>query len=303
MRGWLRHHRRAANDAVLRMGRQPLGTLAAAAVMAVAVMLPLLGSALVESARQAAGGVDRDVTVTLYLTPTASEEVVRQVGAQLRASPAAASVDFLPKAKALEELRAREAWRGLLDGLDANPLPDAFAVRLRAREPAALAAAREQWEKLPGVEKVSADTAWAEAVSRVARFAERVVWGAAAVLGLVVLAVVAQLTRMQVVIRRPEIELSQLLGASPPDVRRPFLWHGFLQGSLAGALAWAAAAGLLALLADEVRALTLIYAIEINMDFRDLPTILGVCLGTGLVGLAGAGLAVGRELRRFGTLS
>ena len=300
MKTWLRQHRRSAGDAVARMGAQPGATLAAAAVMALAVLLPLLGSAIVQAARQLAGGVDRDATITLYLAGSVSEEMARQVGAQLKANPTAASVEFLPKAKALEDLKSRDAWRDLLEGLEANPLPDAFAVRLRSRDAGVLASLQQEWGKLPGVERVSADAEWVETVSRVARFAERLVLGAAFVLGLAVLAVVAQLTRMQVVMRRPEIELSQLIGASPRDVRRPFLWHGFLQGVLAGLLAWLAAAATLFLVADEVRALTLTYASEIYIDFRMLPSLLGVCAGTGVIGLGGAAVAVGREVRRFG---
>lgn len=300
MKSWLQQHRRSAWDAVARMGAQPAATLAAAAVMALAVLLPLLGSAIVQAARQLSGGVDRDPIITLYLSASATEDMARQVGAQLRANPAAAAVNFLPKAKALEELKSRDAWRDLLDGLETNPLPDAFAVRLRSRDSGGLASLRQEWGNLPGVERVSADSEWVETVSRVARFAERLVWGAALVLGLAVLAVVAQLTRMQVVMRRSEIELSQLIGASPTDVRRPFLWHGLLQGVLAGLLAWLAAAAILLVMADEVRALTFSYATEIAMDFRMLPGFLAVCAGTGAIGLGGAALAVAREVRRFG---
>jgi len=300
MKSWLQQHRRSAWDAVARMGAQPAATLAAAAVMALAVLLPLLGSAIVQAARQLSGGVDRDPIITLYLSASATEDMARQVGAQLRANPAAAAVNFLPKAKALAELKSRDAWRDLLDGLETNPLPDAFAVRLRSRDSGGLASLRQEWGNLPGVERVSADSEWVETVSRVARFAERLVWGAALVLGLAVLAVVAQLTRMQVVMRRSEIELSQLIGASPTDVRRPFLWHGLLQGALAGLLAWLAAAAILLVMADEVRALTFSYATEIAMDFRMLPGFLAVCAGTGAIGLGGAALAVAREVRRFG---
>ena len=165
MKSWLRQHRRSAGDAVARMGAQPAATLAAAAVMALAVLLPLLGSAIVQAARQLSGGIDRDATITLYLAVSATEETARQVGAQLKSNPAAAAVEFLPKAKALEDLKSRDAWRDLLDGLEANPLPDAFAVRLRSRDAGALASLRQEWGKLPGVERVSADSEWVETVS------------------------------------------------------------------------------------------------------------------------------------------
>ena len=58
-------------------------------------------------------------------------------------------------------------------------------------------------------------------------------------LGLAILFVVGQLIRLQVVTQRAEIEVSQLIGATASDVRRRFLYHGVLQGFLAGVLAGA----------------------------------------------------------------
>ena len=299
MRAWARRHRRALIDALRRWGRRPLGQLGAAGVIALALMLPLIGGAAIEAASRAAGAVDHDITVTVFLEPGATEEAVRQAGLALRGHAEAAAVDFKPRAQAFEELKARPAWRDLLGELDGNPLPDAYSVRLRSRDPETVRRLRSEWSTLPSADRVTADSEWAEALARLARFAQRILGAAALVLALAVLAVIAQLTRMQVVTRRAEVELSQLLGASASDVRRPFLWDGLLQGLVAGGLACLGANALIGWLGGEVQALTSIYGIDLKIKLISALEASWVAGLTGLLGLAGSGLAVSTELRRF----
>jgi cell division transport system permease protein len=93
--------------------------------------------------------------------------------------------------------------------------------------------------------------------------------------------------------------VSQLIGATAADVRRPFLYHGLLQGALAGGLAVGLGATAAVWLGAELRALTPEYASELKIVSLDLTWSLGVVgLAAGL-GLAGAWWAVARELRQF----
>jgi cell division transport system permease protein len=115
-----------------------------------------------------------------------------------------------------------------------------------------------------------------------------------------VLFIVGHLIRLQVVTRREEIEVSQLIGATAGDVRRPFLYHGALQGLAAGLGALALATALIAWLNAELSVLTSSYAYEFKVVFLDSPTMILVALGIALLGWAGAWISVSRELRRFG---
>jgi cell division transport system permease protein len=93
--------------------------------------------------------------------------------------------------------------------------------------------------------------------------------------------------------------VSQLVGATAADVRRPFAYHGLLQGLLAGALALGLTVGVAAWISAELRALTPAYAIELKVVLPGLRVGAAIVAGTAFLGLAGAWLAVGRELRRF----
>jgi cell division transport system permease protein len=301
MRAWLRVHRLALADAARRLAAQPLASLLAIAVIALAVALPVLASALVQSVGRATSGLDTDPHVNVFLALDATDEDVRRVEGALKAHPETASVRFVPRSKALEELKATSHLAELLSNLDRNPLPHAFSVRTRSSEPARLAAARADWSKLAKVDQVSAEFEWAEKVTRWTSFAGRALAGLALVLAAAVVFIVGHLIRLQVVTMKDEIEVSQLIGATAADVRRPFLYHGLLQGLAAGLAAVGLAALVVAWLNAELSVLTSSYAYEVKIVFMDPATIALVVAAVAVLGVSGAWFSVSRELKRFAT--
>lgn len=299
MRSWLRLHRLALADAARRLSAQPIASLLAIAVIAVAVALPLLASTLVGSVAHATSGLDTEPHVNVFLSLDASEEDVRRIESALKAHPETASLRFVPRAKALEELKATSHLAELLANLDRNPLPHAFSVRTRSNDVARLSAARAAWARLPQVDQVSAEFEWAEKVSRWTQFAERALAGFALVLAAAVLFIVGHLIRLQVLTMRDEIEVSQLIGATAADVRRPFLYHGLVQGLAAGLAAVGLSALVVAWLNAELRALTSSYAYEFKIVFMSPPELAGIVIGVAGLGILGAWISVNRELRRF----
>lgn len=299
MKAWLRLQGLAAGSALRRLAAQPVASLAAMLVIALAVALPLLASSIVRSVMSAAGGLDTDPQVNVFLALEATDEDVRRIEAALKANPEAVAVRFTPRAKALEEMKASSHLAELLANLERNPLPHAFTVRMRTSDAARLAQVRADWAKLPRVDQVSAEFEWAEKLAKASRFATRALGGFAMMLGAAVLFIVGHLIRLQVLTRREEIEVSQLIGATAGDVRRPFLYHGLFQGMAAGLLATAFAAGLIAWLNAEVQALTSTYVYEFKIVFMDPSTAAAVIVGVGLLGWLGAWISVSRELRRF----
>ena len=296
---WLTLHRLAFADAVRRIASHPVGSFFSVLVLALAIALPVMAAIALRSVAAIASHVETDPHVNVFLTLDATDEDARRVGEALRANPQAVDVRFIPRAQALEELKASTHLAELLASLDRNPLPHAFTVRVRSSEVAELDAARAAWAKLPKVDQVDADFAWAQRLGRWVRFADRVVALIALGLGGAVAFIVGHLIRLQVVSQRQEIEVSQLVGATAADVRRPFLYHGLLQGALAGAAALLVAWGIAAWIGVELRALTNDYGTELKVVFLD-PTTCAMVLGlAALLGFVGAWWAVGRELRQF----
>jgi cell division transport system permease protein len=172
-------------------------------------------------------------------------------------------------------------------------------VRTRTADGARLQALRAEWQALPKVDQVVADFEWSERLARWVRFGDRALAIVALFLALAVVFIVGHLIRLQVLTHREEIEVSQLIGATAADVRRPFLYHGILQGLLAGAAAIALAAAVAGWLRYEIQALTTAYAAEFKVALVDWELSLAVALAATLLGWIGAWVSVSRELRRF----
>jgi len=296
---WLRLQGHALGDSIRRMAAQPLGAAFSILVLAVAIALPVIAAVVLRSAGALTSGVETDPHVNVYLTLEATDADVKRIEAVLRSNPQTASVRFVSRKDALDELKSSTHLAEILASLDRNPLPHAFTVRVRADDATKLAAAREAWAKLPAVDQVVADFEWSQRLRRWIRFGDRVMAVIAIVLGAAVAFIVGHLIRLQVVSRRQEIEVSQLVGATASDVRRPFLYHGLLQGAAAGSLALALGWAATAWLGAELGALTTAYATDLKVVFLPPPGAALVIVLSGLLGLAGAWWAVGRELRQF----
>jgi cell division transport system permease protein len=297
----LRRHGHALADALRRMGAQPVASLLSILVLGVAIALPVVAAVVLKSVTATSASFDTEPHVNVYLTLDAADADAKRVAEALRATPDVTTVRFIPRAEALAELRSTTHLAELLASLDQNPLPDAFTVRMGTTDAARIGAVRAAWSALPKVDQVVADFEWSERLARWARFGERVVIGIAVLLGGAVAFIVAHLIRLQVLTQRQEIEVSQLIGATAADVRRPFLYHGALQGLLAGAAAWGLAAAVATWLSAELLALTPTYAAELKVVFLAPWERLALVGGAAALGFFGAWAAVSRELRRFAT--
>ena len=296
---WLRLHAHAFGESLRRLASQPLASLLSIVVLAVAIALPVVAAVALRSLGTVTAGIDTDPHVNVYLALDATDEDVRRVEQALRAHADAANVRFIPRAEALAELKSTTHLAEILATLDRNPLPHAFTVRVRSTASERVDGMRAEWSRLPKVEQVLADFEWSGRLGRWVRFGNRALAAAWILLGTAVAFIVGHLIRLQVLTHKEEIEVSQLVGATAADVRRPFLYHGMVQGLLAACLALAGAAALGAWIQHELSALTPAYATELKVVFLPPMETAGVALTAAGLGFLGAWLAVRRELRRF----
>ena len=297
---WLRLHGQALAEALRRLARQAVATMTSAVVLGFVIALPIIAAIALRSLGEATARLDTDPHVHVFLALDASDADVKRVEAALRASPEAARVRFVSRDAALAELKATTHLAEMLASLDRNPLPHAFSVRLRTVDGERILAAKRSWTGLAKVEEVVADLEWARRLGGWVQLGERLVLGFGLLLALAVVLVVSHLVRLQVLARRPEIELSRLIGATPADVRRPFLYFGLLQGLMAGMVGIAASAAVAIWVGSEVQALTPSYANDFKIVLFDPADLGAIVAVTALIGLLAAAFAVARELKGSG---
>jgi cell division transport system permease protein len=117
------------------------------------------------------------------------------------------------------------------------------------------------------------------------------------VLGLGVLAVIGNTIRLEIQHRRPEIEVTKLVGGSNAFVRRPFLYTGLFYGLGGALLAALIVVGGLTYLGQAVGDLSVQYGNRFAMAGLG-PQGLGILAGVGAgLGWLGALISTGKHLR------
>ncbi len=269
---------------------------AALSALTIAVALFVLGGFLVVTANleRLAGEWSQAAGLSVYLDDGVSEADRAAIELALRPGGVVVSIQYVSRVEALQRFKAMFSdLTAVADGLDSNPLPASYEVRLQAAAGAGEAAGTlaAQIEKLPGVADVRYDRDWLERLmSGVA-----VVRGVGLMLGglLTVAAAltVANVVRLTLYARRDEIDIMQLVGAPRTFVRGPFVMEGTLQGGLGAVLALAGLAGVF--LALEPRYLTpLAQAVNLSsVRFLPLDFCAVLLLGGMAVGCLGGLLA------------
>jgi cell division transport system permease protein len=121
----------------------------------------------------------------------------------------------------------------------------------------------------------------------------------AATLGVVVVAVVFNTIRLQVMTQREEIEVSRLVGATDAFICRPFYYTGALLGLIAGSVALIAVAIALNPLNAAIADFARLYASEFRLVPLDVSATLIMLVASAFLGLLGALLSVQRHLARL----
>jgi cell division transport system permease protein len=295
MLNWLALHGRAAAQAARRLLMQPLGTVLSALVVGIALSLPAAGYVLLDNVAALARGVSGSPEISFFLVQDATDADVAAIERQLRGDPAVASYRYVSRDEALRQLE-RTGLGDVLGGLPDNPLPDAFVVSPRGNEPELYSFLEARFAGWQAVEHVQLDSAWVQRLNALLGLGKSVVLLLAALLGFALVIVTFNTIRLQIMTQRQEIDVSRLLGATDPFIRRPFYWFGALQGVLGGGMALATVWIAVRALGEPVESLATSYGavfVLTGPGWRESAAILAFAV---LLGWLGSEISVRRHL-------
>ena len=258
----LAEHRRD----VLRAGQALVATRATTAItvliIGIALLLPSLLLSLENALSAGLARLEADTSVNVFLEQKASQPEASKLSERILTLPLAAEVKTLPPDAALADLALAIGLDDSLAGLEANPLPYTLIVTIEAGEQAPSAAARslaQEISALAGVESVSVEGDWLRRLEALSGLLNR---GGQLLMLLVsvgLLAVISASVQQAVLASIDEIRVSQLIGAEPAYLARPFLYIGLFLGAGGGMLAWLLASLMVWLLNREVAQLLALY--------------------------------------------
>jgi cell division transport system permease protein len=175
--------------------------------------------------------------IVVYLDENTSSADEQTLSKQFRNDTDIIEVNFVSKDVALKKLRSTLGESALIiEGLDENPLPSSFELRLKSSllEPERVRKKAEEIERIPGVEDVQYGEKWLSSLYTLSRTMKI----GSIVTGLAIFIAITFITYSTIKIffyrRKEEIETQKLLGATRSFIRLPFLLEGFIIGLLGG---------------------------------------------------------------------
>lgn len=295
---YLLHHRQVARDSLLRLLRNPFGSLATWLVIGIALALPAGLFVTLDNLAQLGGRWDGAPQISLFLQPSVDEAAGQALRQRLGQRGDVAHVEYISREQALAEFRSLSGFGEVVDQLESNPLPAVIAVRplVGVLGAGAVKKLYDDVKAMPEVDRAVLDMEWVQRLYALLTIGQRIALALATMLGVGVILVIGNTIRLAIESRREEILVVKLVGATNTFVRRPFLYTGAWFGLGGGLTAWAIVAACLAWLGDPVTQLAELYHSQFALNGLGIARVIALlAAGIGL-GWLGAWLAVSRHL-------
>jgi len=296
---WLLVHLDTLRESLARLARQPIASALNIVVMGIALSLPAGFYLGLSNLRTFSRQLSSDPQVSIFMTIDAGTAEIAAVEQRLKSNAEIGQVEFIARDEAFARLKRSAGLADVLTNLGRNPLPDAFIVTARGNDPATLEALRDQARQWPQVEHVQLDAEWARRLDAALNVGRMLVTLLAVLLAVALVAVTFNTIRLQILTRRDEIEVSRLIGATNPFIRRPFLYFGALQGLAGGFAAWAIVALAVLFLNIQLADLSGLYGTAFKLEGPGTNDTMTLLAFSAVLGWLGAWLSVSRHLRHI----
>jgi len=275
------------------------GRVGVSAVLLIALSLSALGGFWVFSLNlgRAVDQWRERVRVVGYLKDEPSSSRLDELTRQIEAMPGVLRVRYVSKAEALKALKQSLGGQAdVADQLPRNPLPASVEITPDAdtATPEGTRALVRRLQTLPEIEEVQGGSQWVEGLAQFRRLFELVGLGVGAVLAAAAILTVTTATTLVLHLRRDEMEIMRLVGASETVIRLPRLLQGMAQGLLAAVIALAALEAAYALAAPRLEPLLPVTLGLQRAAFLSVPQMLLLMAGGAVLGAMGGLLARGR---------
>ena len=295
------NHLRVSLASLTRLYAQPIATLMTAAVIAIALALPMGLYIALDNIGQVSSGWDGSTKISLFLHTKVDKREAKKLKQRLQKHKSIKKIDLIDKKQGLEQFKEISGFGDALKHLDGNPLPIVLVVhpRMSANQPDKTTRLVKELGKNKLVELAQLDVQWVKRLYTFLEIANRSIWVISCMLAIAVLLIIGNTIRLDIQNRREEIEVSKLIGASDAFIRRPFLYTGIWYGLIGGVLAWIVVQISLILMDNPIHRLALLYHSDFRLSGLGISNTLLLVIFSCSLGLIGSWIAVSRHLKNI----
>lgn len=297
---WLNHQLQAIRLVLSRMRNNALSTFMICLVVGGAMCLPSLFYLAVDNLSKLTDHMQNETEISLFLQLDADKNTISEIDALLARNPAIKQYHFVSKDEAWKQLqlksKADDTAIDVINQLGKNPLPDAFFIQAKSSDPDALEALKLELKNIAGVEQALLNTEWAKRLATLLGLGKKLIFFISILLAAVLLVIIGNTARMQILTQKDEIEVSYLIGATKSFIRTPFLYAGMLYGLFGGLLAILMIIGIVQTFNYSVSTISHLYSSDFSLGLLNGPLYLAIIISASFIGWLGSYVAVTREI-------
>jgi cell division transport system permease protein len=177
----------------------------------------------------------KNFELAVFVKNGASKQDVAVLETSIRKLPNLASVEFVSKEEAWPKFKQERKGQIDLTGVQSNPLPDSF--RIKVSDAKLSHSVAERIRQLDNVDEVEEAAQQIAVVLKFANMVKLIGGIAIGILFIVTAFIVGNTIRLTVYARRHEIRIMRLVGATNWFIRLPFVFEGMLLGIIGGGVA------------------------------------------------------------------
>lgn len=297
---WLNHQLQAIRLVLSRMRNNALSTFMICLVVGVAMCLPSLFYLAVDNLSRLTDHMQDETEISLFLQLDAGKNTISEIDALLAKNPAIKQYHYVSKDEAWKQLqlksKADDTAIDVINQLGKNPLPDAFFIQAKSADPDALEALKQELKNIAGVEQALLNTEWAKRLATLLGLGKKLIFFISILLAAVLLVIIGNTARMQILTQKDEIEVSYLIGATKSFIRTPFLYAGMLYGLFGGLLAILMIIGIVLTFNYSVSTISHLYSSDFSLSLLNGPLYLAIIISATFIGWLGSFVTVTREI-------
>jgi cell division transport system permease protein len=232
-----------------------------------------------------------ETEISLFLKLDITSDNIAEIDAILAKNIAISQYHLVTKDEAWQQLQAKskdnQNISNAIEQLGKNPLPDAYFIQAKSTDPETLETLRNTLQSIPGVEQAILNADLAKRLATLLSIGKKLIFFITALLAIVLLVIIGNTVRMQILSQKDEIQVSYLIGATNSFIRMPFLYAGVFYGLLGGLLSVLMITGIIQTFNYSVMEISNLYSSDFSLNLLNIDlylTIIGLAITIGWVG-------------------
>jgi len=220
---------RDARKSVLRNFSLSLASISCITITLIVVAFSVILSYNVENFAES---IRKDVTVVIFLKSDTTEDDIRQIEKEIRATKNVEELTFVSKKETAESMKDNETFSSIIETWtdETNPLLDSYMLKVKNID--SIKTTVNIIKNIDGVNNVNYGEDMIDQLITIFKVIEKAAIAIVIALVVVTAFLIANTIKLAIFSRKREIEIMRLVGASNISIKIPFVIEGLFIGAL-----------------------------------------------------------------------